>query len=157
LLCDAFSPQSQLPGLRVGQTWTVPVFTPLAFGKSPVEIVYATVESVEPVLWNGSMTDCWLVVYRTDTGNGGSHREWRGKLWVSRDGTVVKQQVVLFDSTITFDRLPEDEALKLAKAAGPQWWSMENDLRDETHDAGGGGSSTAAPTVENDLRDETHD
>ena len=81
------------------------------------------------------MEDCWLVVYRSDPGSGaGGSQTPRGKLWVRRDGTVLRQQVLLFDSTITFDRLPDDEAAKLAEAAGPQWWSMENDRRGETHD-----------------------
>ena len=39
VVVDAFSPQTQLPGLRAGQTWTVPVFSPLSFGKSSLEIV----------------------------------------------------------------------------------------------------------------------
>jgi hypothetical protein len=145
LLCDALTPQTQLPGLRAGQTWTVPVYSPLWPAKTPLEIVHATVEGLEPLLWDGVVEDCWLVVYRSDSGDrAAGNQTARGTLWVRRDGRVVKQQVVLFDSTITFDRLPDDEAVKLAEAAGPQWWSMENDLRDES---AGEGSVTATPTV----------
>ena len=135
LLCDALSPQTQLPGLRAGQSWTVPVYSPLWPAKSPLDIVYATVERLEPISWNGEMEECWLVVYRSDPGSrtGGSDRT-RGKLWVRRDGAVLKQQVVLFDAVITFDRLPDEEAVGLARAAGPQWWNMDNDLRGKFHD-----------------------
>jgi hypothetical protein len=130
LLCDVLSPQSQLPGLRAGQKWTVPVYSPL-WPKTPLEIVQAKVERLEPVLWNGLVEDCWLVVYRGDPGNGaGDGQNERGRLYVRRDGTVLRQQVLLFDSVITFDRLSDDEARKLAKTAGQQWWSIENDLRD---------------------------
>ncbi|MEX0710874.1 MAG: hypothetical protein WD278_00905, partial [Pirellulales bacterium] len=47
LMSDVFSPQSQLPGLRVGQTWTVPVYSPLGPPGSPLEILQARVERSE--------------------------------------------------------------------------------------------------------------
>jgi hypothetical protein len=131
LLTDALSPQSQLPGLRAGQTWTVPVYSPLWPAKTPLEIVIAKVEGTEPISWNGKIEECWLVVYRNDSGSGSPESQTpRGRLWVRRDGAVLKQQVLLFDSIITFERLSETEAAKLADSAGPQWWNAEGDLRD---------------------------
>ena len=53
LLADALSPQTRLPGLHVGQTWSVPVFNPLWPSKSPIEIISAKVEESEAILWNG--------------------------------------------------------------------------------------------------------
>jgi hypothetical protein len=135
LLCDALSPQSQLPGLRLEQQWTVPVYSPLRPAKNPLEIVQAKVEGTEPVFWNGVMEDCWLVVYRNDSGSGPSGSQApRGKLWVRRDGTVLRQQVLLFDAVISFDRMSDDEAVALARAAGPQWWTWENDSQGAIHD-----------------------
>jgi hypothetical protein len=131
LFCDALSPQSQLPDLRSGQKWTVPVYSPFWSSKAPLEIVGAKVEGLEPLLWDGAVEDCWLVVYRSETGG---KENVRGKLWVRRNGTVLRQHVVLLNSIIMFDRLPDGEAVKLADAAGQQWWSMENDLRGERHD-----------------------
>lgn len=129
LLSDALSPQAQLPGLRIGQTWTVPVYSPLWPAKNPLEIVHATVEEMEPIFWNGSMENAWVVVYRNDPSNTSTESQTpRGKLWVHSNGTVLKQQITLFDSTITFYRLPDDEALTLAKSAGEEWWSTENEL-----------------------------
>jgi hypothetical protein len=135
LLSDALSPQTQLPGLRAGQSWTVPVYSPLWPAKNPLDIVYATVKCLEPISWNGGMEDCWLVVYSSDPGGrtGGSE-SIRGKLWVRCDGAVLRQQVLWFDTVITFDRLPDGEALKLAHSAGDQWWNMERDLRGTLHD-----------------------
>jgi len=136
LLSDALSPQTRLPGLRVGQRWTVPVYSPLWPAKTPLEIIHAEVENLEAIFWNGVMEDCWLVVYRSDSGSGSNNdaQEARGRLWVRRDGTVLRQQVLLFDSLITFDRLPNSAAEQLAKAAGPQWWSTEYGPRDKMHD-----------------------
>jgi hypothetical protein len=135
LLCDALSPQNELPGLRAGQSWTVPVYSPLLPANTPLEIIRAKVEGTEPILWNGAVEDAWLVVYRNDPGSGAAGSQPpRGTLWVRRDGTVVKQQVVLFNSTVAFVRLPEGKAAELVKAAGPQWWVLENDRQVQHHD-----------------------
>ena len=82
LLSDALSPQNRLPGLP-GQTWTVPVYSPLWAAKTPLEIIHAEVEGLEPLVWNGVMEDCWLVVYRSDAESGVDHSQPpRGQLWV---------------------------------------------------------------------------
>jgi hypothetical protein len=119
LLGSALSPQSRLPGLRLGQTWTVPVYNPLR-PREPLEILEARVESVEPIAWHDRMEDAWLVVYRADSGSASGEKA-RGRLWVRRgrqDGVVLKQEVRFFDSTITFIRLPDAEAAGLLEAAG---------------------------------------
>ena len=135
LLSDALSPQVQLPGLRIGQTWTVPVYSPLWPSKNPLEIIRATAEGLEPIVWNGVMENAMVVVYRNDSGNGdiGGEKS-RGKLWVRSDGTVLRQQVQLFDSMITFDRLPDDEAAELAAGVGRRRQSMDDVLRGRPHD-----------------------
>ena len=125
LLCDALSPQTQLPGLRAGQTWTVPVYSPLCLAKTPLEIIHATVEGTEPILWNGAIEEAWLVRYTNEPrSSAGNNQSPRGTLWVRRDGTVLKQQVVLLGATVTFARLPDDKAAELVKAEGPQWWIL---------------------------------
>ena len=144
LLSDALSPQTRLPGLREGQTWTMPVYSPFWSSKNPLEIVHATVESLEPIIWNGDPENCWLVVYRSDPGSGGISQDPRGRLWVRRDGAVLRQQVFLFDSIIRFDRLPDDKAVELAEEAGPQWWNGEDELQDELR---WDDDTTATPTT----------
>ncbi|MBN2476771.1 MAG: hypothetical protein JXB62_19330 [Pirellulales bacterium] len=119
LLGDALSPQTQLPGLRMGQSWTVPVYSPLRPPNSPIEVLQATVESRDRISWDGRTETAWLVVYRTDRGYGlGNDEKPRAKLWVRQDGTVLKQQVVIFNSRMTFYRLPENEAAALAERVG---------------------------------------
>ncbi len=120
LLGGAFSPQTQLPGLRSGQTWTVPSYNPLR-PDMPVEILQAVVEGTEPAEWGGRMEDVWLVVYRSDPGRALGPARPRGRLWVRRDGTVLKQEVLIFDSKLTFVRLPDDRAAALNDSAQDQW------------------------------------
>ncbi len=117
LLNDALSPQTQLPGLREGQSWTVEIYSPLRPPGSPTEILQATVEGAEPVMWDGRVVSAWLVVYRSDRGAGSlSTRTPRGRLWVRDDGTVLKQEVTLFNSTMTLERLSGGQAAALALA-----------------------------------------
>jgi hypothetical protein len=59
----------------------------------------------------------WVVVYRTDPGSGGRNAGTvRGRMWVSPDGTVLQQQATVLNSTLTFTRMPDDEAAELAKS-----------------------------------------
>ncbi len=115
LLGDALSPQSRLPGLRERQTWTVESYSPLRPPNSPKELLYADVESRQPFFWNGRKVDTFLVVYRTDAAEAvGGAGAVRAKLWVQLDGNVLKQQVFLFRSTLTFLRMNEHDAAPLA-------------------------------------------
>jgi hypothetical protein len=144
LLSDALSPQTQLPGLRAGQKWTVPVYSPLWPAKNPLEIIQAEVEGTEPVFWNQTVEECWLVVYRSDAGSTNSSHAPRGMLWVRRDGTVLRQQILLFDTIIRFDRMTDPEAVKLASSVGVEWWSAESTVRNTP---GWDGKSLVVPTV----------
>jgi len=119
LLSDGLSPQTNLPGLREGQTWNVRVYSPLRPPNNPVELLHATVEESKTILWNGRLVDTWVVVYRGDPGAGTARaRTPRGKLWVREDGTVLKQEAMLFGSTMTFDRLSGEDAAALAESVG---------------------------------------
>jgi hypothetical protein len=117
VLGDGLSPQPRLSGLRDGQTWTTEVFSPLQPPNDPVQIMQATVEGTEPMVWNGQAMDTRLVVYRTDPGTGPDGKgQPRGRVWVRPDGTVLKQQVMLLSSALSFVRMTDDEAAELAEA-----------------------------------------
>ena len=49
LINDAFAPETQLPGLQWHQSWTVELCNPLKSPQSPVQILQARVERVEPL------------------------------------------------------------------------------------------------------------
>jgi hypothetical protein len=107
-LSDEFAPPAELPGLHRGQSWTMPVFSPLRPPNSPLEILQATVERDEILIWNGQAVSTWVVVYRSDSGSGrGGAREIRGRLWVRPNGQVLKQEVQVFRSQLQFVRLDE--------------------------------------------------
>lgn len=132
---DFYSPQTALPGLYEGRTWTTPVYSPLWPSKNPLKIVSATVEGMEPIFWNGAMENVWVVVYRNSMGNAsGGGRTQQGKMWVRRDGAVLRQQSRFSNSTITFVRMTERLASELVESAGKQWWTPESGAWMEYHD-----------------------
>jgi len=119
MLGDALSPQTCLPGLREGQSWTIEVYSPLHSADRPLEIIHATVEAKQAVVWGGRSAEAWVVVYRPDTGTAADRAgKPQGRVWVLPEGRVVKQQVIFFGSTINFVRMSEVEAAALERKAG---------------------------------------
>jgi hypothetical protein len=120
LFGDELSPQARLPGLRAGQEWTVPVYSPLRFSESrnPVEVLHAKVEGRESVVIGDDNVLTSVVIYRSDSGSilGGAQTP-RGKLWVADDGTVLKQTSRLFGSQLTFVRASPERIEQILKEA----------------------------------------
>lgn len=113
LVGNELSPQAQLVGLHVGQTWTVPVYNPLQ-PEGPMEVLEATVKGHETLMWDGQGVDTLVVIYQSDSGSAlGAARTPRGKLWVRHDGTVLRQETWLFGSRLSFVRLSPDESTAL--------------------------------------------
>ncbi|MEN6451238.1 MAG: hypothetical protein ABFC96_12165 [Thermoguttaceae bacterium] len=137
LLMDLLSPQSELPGLKDGQEWTVPVYNPLSIAvtKTPVEIIFVTVEGTEQKIWGGTPVDTWRVVYRSEPkGQASGDSAIRGISWVRFNGTVIQQQVRMSGCTIDFVRLTRTEAAKLLATLREQWWTPDASPKKYRHD-----------------------
>jgi hypothetical protein len=105
LMSDALSPQSRLPDLRVGQSWTMPIYSPLRPPTEPMEVLRAAVERRESILWHGQMVSTWLVVFSSDPGGElTGNLAPRAKAWVADDGDVLKQELVLLSARLVFER-----------------------------------------------------
>ena len=140
MLGNALSPQSDLPGLRPGQIWTVPSYNPLC-PRDPLEILQAQVEGREPIQWGGKRIDTWLVAYRSDSGSQlGGDPTPRQQLWVRFDGRVLKQQVIFLESELTFLRMSDEESAQLAARAADKS-AREKNAAVHAHDAGADESS----------------
>ncbi|MEX2114624.1 MAG: hypothetical protein WD845_15630 [Pirellulales bacterium] len=118
LITDELSPQAVLPALRVGQRWTVPLYSPFRPPNSPIEILQAQVERAESITWDGRQDSGKLIVFRSDPGSGPSGDEVRGRMWVRDDGLVVRQEVTVLRSRLVFARLSTDPAERLIEALG---------------------------------------
>ncbi|MGD9648327.1 MAG: hypothetical protein AB7U73_21625 [Pirellulales bacterium] len=115
-LGDALSPQMRLPGLRLNQTWTEPVYSPFRSANESLDVVQAAVEQEDLVFWNGRVEPTWLVVYRPDPGASGP-REPRARAWVRHDGLVVQQEVRIVNSWLRFVRLPRGREARFERDA----------------------------------------
>ncbi|HZZ73644.1 MAG TPA: hypothetical protein VFE24_15430 [Pirellulales bacterium] len=107
-LAESLSPQSRILGLRLGQTWSIPVFSPLQ-PTTPVEVLQAAVAREEPIFWDGELWNTLVVEYR-GTGAAGAPQELRGAMWVRPDGLVLKQQAALLTANLTFVRRSPNES-----------------------------------------------
>jgi hypothetical protein len=121
LTSDELSPQANMPGLSVGQTWTVPLYSPFRSPNSPMEILQATVDRQDQLTWNGKSVKAHVIIYRDDPGSGLTSSEPRGRVWVRDDGVVLRQEVAIFRSHVHFVRLSEDRAEEIWRALGPDW------------------------------------
>jgi hypothetical protein len=80
-----------------------------------MEVLQARVVSREPMVWDGHAEDTHVVVYYSDPGTRlASAPTERGRLWVRRDGTVLRQRATILDANMTFLRLPDEKAAALA-------------------------------------------
>lgn len=121
---ESFSPRTRLGRLSDGQTWTVPVYSPFHAPNAPLEILQATVEGESPIIWNRQIIPAKLVVFRSDPGSGigDAAGATRGRAWVDGQGRVLRQEVVLWNTRLTFARIPADnERMREILSADPQW------------------------------------
>lgn len=120
MIGDELSPQASMPGLYEGRRWTVPTYSPLKAGRSPLEILHAEVGPEQEFAWHGSTVRGHVVAYRDDPAN--PRATARCRLWVERGGRVLRQESALLGATLVFERLPDDEAARLpslAREPGP--------------------------------------
>lgn len=123
VLGDELSPQATLPGLTVGRRWTVPTFSPLRPGSTPIEILHAHVTGERSFFWDDHLVRVHEVCYRTDPT--ATHHEPRFTMLVDMNGRVLKQDSVLLGARLTFVRRSDSDAARLA--SGIEEWSEPDD------------------------------
>lgn len=121
LMADELSPQARMPGLRVGQAWTVPHYSPFRPLSSPIEILEARVERADRITWDGQPRNSRIIAYRSDPGSGLVNNDTRARVWVGDDGTVLRQEMTIFGSHLHFVRLADSEAEHISSALGDDW------------------------------------
>jgi hypothetical protein len=121
LVSDAFSPQPRMSDLRLGQRWTFPRYRPFPPG-SPTEIIEAEVERETSIYYDEQEIPVWLVIYRREAGSGiSADQEPVGRMWVGRDGNVLKQEVRVANLGLIFLRSPAGQFRERAAELDPGW------------------------------------
>lgn len=117
LLADSFSPRPQMANLRIGQTWTFQSYQPL-MPHNPLTLIQAKVEQEELLEWNGQMVRTRKVAFRRDAGSGiSSTRKPISEVWVQRDGTVLRQDLLIANVKVQFLRVEQPRPEELAELA----------------------------------------
>jgi hypothetical protein len=119
---DELSPQATLPGLYPDRQWTVPVYSPLRPGQSPIQILHARVAGEEMLYWNDALVRVDVVHYRDDPA---PHREPKCRLWVDRSGRVLKQESLMLGAKLVFLRRTDAAAEELVAAMGSEFAADE--------------------------------
>jgi hypothetical protein len=116
---DTMSPHANLPGLRLDQRWTVPVYSPFHPPNRPMEVLHAVVERREPIVWDGRLVNAWLVVYHDDEhARRESDDSPRGRVWVHPDGRVLRQDAEMMNGWLRFERMAIAPPPVPSKASG---------------------------------------
>ncbi|HEY5314696.1 MAG TPA: hypothetical protein VIK18_19335, partial [Pirellulales bacterium] len=78
----------------------------------------------EPLLWHGRRMPTMMVVMRADPGSGLTNAQnVRARLWVSFDGSVLKQEVLLGSGRLRFLRVAESAPTAGESADDLEpWW-----------------------------------
>jgi len=121
LLGDELSPQARLPGLRVGQSWTVQMYSPFRPPNKPIDIMQAVVERQDTLRWGGQTQACKVIVYRSDSGSSTASRDTRARAWVADDGRVLRQEVALLRTHLHFVRLSDTQSDRISSELGDDW------------------------------------
>ncbi|HEY2840739.1 MAG TPA: hypothetical protein VGJ26_16400 [Pirellulales bacterium] len=129
LIGDVLSPPNYLPELRVGQTWTVPIYSPFRDPREPMEVLHATVERKELVQWRETLVPTLVVAYRGDPGRGmSSNQTVRAQAWVDHHGQVIKQEVALPSARLQFVRSAPTKSGSSKSEASPAESSVSSGL-----------------------------
>lgn len=106
VVSDSMSPHANLPGLRLHQRWTVPVYSPFHPPNRPLEVLHAEVARREPIVWDGKLVNAWLVVYHDDEhARDAQDDSPRGMVWVHPDGRVLRQDAEMMNGWLRFERM----------------------------------------------------
>ncbi|MBX3415599.1 MAG: hypothetical protein KF708_23140 [Pirellulales bacterium] len=119
VVSDSMSPHANLPGLRLHQRWTVPVYSPFHPPNHPMEVLHAEVARREPIIWDNKLVNAWLVVYHDDNhAHGAEDQSPRGRVWVHPDGRVLRQDAEMMNGWLRFERMTVAPPPVPSKAAG---------------------------------------
>jgi hypothetical protein len=116
-LSEALFPDAKLPYMYPGRRWTEDVYSPFRSPSDPVDSVEVEVTGQESIEYGGATERVLRVEYRGTQGPGiPEEARLQAVAWVRPvDGLVLKQEVYVNNSTLTFVRLPDDRAAEVGR------------------------------------------
>jgi hypothetical protein len=119
LVLDSLAPRPRLRNLRIGQHWTFESYHPF-FPTRPLQTLEARVEERRMLRIDGQ--DVWTlrVVYRRAADDGLSLEQRVGDVYVTDDGTVVRQTMTWGGLTLVFDLVSSASAAAHDRSAAAE-------------------------------------
>lgn len=116
-LSESLFPDAKLPYMFVGKRWEEEVYSPFRSPSSPIETVEVEVTGIERVEYDGELVRAMRVEFNASPGPGVPHDErLQAITWVrAEDGLAVRHDVMIANSKLRFERLPEDEAAEVGR------------------------------------------
>lgn len=112
---DEFTPQAMLPGLYEGRRWTVPIYNPLRAAHAPLDILLAEVGGEDILYWDNRLVRVDVVTYREDSSTASDPR---CRLWVDKEGRVLKQEAAILNARVAFVRRSAEATAWLLREGG---------------------------------------
>lgn len=113
-LSEALFPDAKLPYLYVGRRWTEEIYNPFHAPSAPIETVDVEVTGIETLTLEGVNHRVLRVEFSGPPAPGvPEEARLQAIAWVREsDGIVLRQDVLISNSKLRFDRLSAEEALK---------------------------------------------
>jgi hypothetical protein len=129
LVVDSLAPRPRLRELSVGQHWTFETYHPF-FPTRPLQTLEARVEDRRMLRIDDQDVWTFHVVYQRSADDGLSLERRVGDVFVTADGTVVRQTLTWGGITLSFDLLPEsaDVPVNAAGNGGRGGANWDNDV-----------------------------
>ena len=116
-LSEALFPDAALPKMYVGRRWSEEVYNPFRSPRAPIETVDVEVTGIEQIEYGEKNEKCMRVEFRGPPAPGvPEEARLQTVAWARRDdGLVLRQDVLIANSKLRMDRLPEEEAAEIGR------------------------------------------
>jgi hypothetical protein len=115
LLDGELIPEPKLLQIYVGRKWQIEMFSLFRPPSDALDLIQAEVVAEESILHEGRSVRARRIEYRSMSAAGvASEHTLRANVWVSDDGTVLRQDVYLVNTKLRFERRTDRKAIRLA-------------------------------------------
>lgn len=115
MLGSKLAPDSTLLSVYKGRKWHKEVYNPFGGPQGAIELIEAEVVGEDPLLFQGSLVKTRRIDFRSTDGTGvASDNRRRSSTWVDETGKVLREEIVLMDILLRFDRESQMVADSLA-------------------------------------------
>lgn len=109
MLGSKLTPDASLLQIYKGRKWQKEVYNPFGGPQGAIELIEAEVVDEPQLLFNGQLVNTRRIEYRSvdSTGVSAENRR-RSTVWVAESGRVLREEIVLMDVLLRFDRQSDE-------------------------------------------------